>query len=175
MSKLNGPSGFNKWMEGKPTDTNAADIGDKFSGKPWQPKGGTSVSIHKTTHEASDVDFDKTSQHHTLGVRPNQAAAGNHTHGFVGEITQDWDGTEPGNFKITNLDWPENLFPKPGVGVGVFTDLPIVLATPDNFDMNVSINRVSVGFSIIASHIPGTPFTGPLVIMYQILPVGRQY
>lgn len=45
----------------------------------WKPPADnsqTSIEIHRH----SDVDFDKSSLHHTLGSGPTQAAAGNHEH-----------------------------------------------------------------------------------------------
>jgi len=47
---------------------------------------GSDVSISRTAHAKSDVDFSPQSQHHTLGLGPNNAAAGNHQHAAVGDF-----------------------------------------------------------------------------------------
>lgn len=38
---------------------------------------------HVKTHKFGDVDQTPTSEHHTLGKGPNQAAPGNHSHADV--------------------------------------------------------------------------------------------
>lgn len=51
------------------------------------------VELHQAAHKSSDVDFDRSSQHHTLGSGPTQAAAGNHNHdaSYVSKVGDlDW-------------------------------------------------------------------------------------
>lgn len=47
----------------------------------------------KKAHANSDVDFERQSQHHTLGDGPTQAAAGNHDHRETPIVIKSPNGT----------------------------------------------------------------------------------
>lgn len=79
-----------------------------------------------SAHRSSDVDRERSSQHHTLGKGPTQAAPGNHTH--IGAVVT-YNATLPVgtlalNGAIINYaDYPE-YFAYLGLGVGTTYTLP---------------------------------------------------
>lgn len=75
---------------------------EENSGKNLQPNPDEVNDFHRY----SDVDVSPESQHHTLGMDPNQASQGDHTHNgrdskalYAGTIT----GSRGGNVALTNL------------------------------------------------------------------------
>lgn len=65
--------------------------------------------LARAVHSVSDVDYDATAFHHSLGQQPNQASPGNHTHTYLSakgsKVT--WDGvssfTVPGQVMSTGV------------------------------------------------------------------------
>lgn len=73
----------------------------RFEFKPTEsnPSGSSSA---REIHKFDDVDFERTSHHHTLGTGPLQAAPGNHKHLTMMEgITL--TGAKGGNVALANL------------------------------------------------------------------------
>jgi hypothetical protein len=56
-------------------------------------------------HDYSDVDIDRNSQHHTLGLSATQASPGNHNHGMR-VLLDNWLGTKTGSFSIPSSENP---------------------------------------------------------------------
>lgn len=81
--------------------------GDPF-GKGEASTGPTPQEVN-AYHKAADKDASKNALHHTLGLRPNQAAAGNHTHNAKDSVKIGTNenfvltGAKGGNVALTNL------------------------------------------------------------------------
>lgn len=81
--------------------------GDPF-GSDKAKSGATPQEVNEF-HKASDKDSSKSALHHTLGFRPNQAAAGNHTHNNKDSVKIGANenliltGAKGGNVALTNL------------------------------------------------------------------------
>lgn len=86
------------------------------------------IELSKTAHIKSDVDTERTSQHHTLGRGPLQAAPGNHSH--IGSVALYLGAIPPVGWLsldgsvINKVDYPD-FFSAVGVTTSTLT-LPTV-------------------------------------------------
>ena len=110
----------------------------------YKPTGRTSYDEVKQLHQDSDIDESPIAQHHTLGILPNQASPGDHTH----------DGRTSKKIKVTDLQGVSVAYQPQGGTIGgtqpTFNGDPLITGSYTKIG-NLCFFQIDVQFSNITN------------------------